>query len=206
MLKEYASSPVVELHPKADTDLHPRGKASRQAVLAAARKSLIASGWHGFSADEVTHGLKASREDIQNWWATPACIAIEAAIDVIESPTVPLGLTLDRQLVRIIQPIIDIAQAGDGATLLRSALLASSDDHKAGELFRKWFNSNFRHPLKSVLAEAAARGQIRREYDVDIAFELLFGPIWHRLVIMRGPLPELVALRAANGLMAALRP
>ena len=142
-LKEYAPAPVVELHPKPQGDIYPRGRATQQAVLAAARKSLIASGWQAFSVDEIVSKLKVSKDDLENWWESPACLAISAAIDVIEGPTVPHGLSFDIQLSRILQPVIDLAQAGDGATLLRSALLASSDDQHAGALFRKWFNSNF---------------------------------------------------------------
>ena len=68
------------------------------------------------------------------------------------------------------------------------------------------FASEKPKPLKAVLAEAAVRGKIKRDWDIDTACELLFGPLWHRMVLMRGPLPEVIALRASQSMLAALRP
>ncbi|MAP94468.1 MAG: TetR family transcriptional regulator [Ponticaulis sp.] len=183
-----------------------RSEASRQAILAAARDELVDSGWRGFSPDRLSRRAKASKQTIYRWWPSVASIAVEAAISKIDDPISAPGKPLDVQLSELLQPIARFARAGDGAHLLRSALLAAADDPHAGEVFRHWFNSRYRKALKTVLAEASTRGHIKRDYDIDSASEILFGPTWHRLVVMRGPLPEVIPLRSAQSLLAALRP
>lgn len=182
-----------------------RSEASKLAILAAAREELTEHGWRGFSPDRLAKRAKASKQTIYRWWPSIASIAVEAAIAVIEDPKYIQSETLDVRLSHFIDPIANLARVGDGAHLLRSALLAAADDAHAGEIFRHWFNSKFRKPLKTLLAEAAARGQIKRDYDIDAVSEMLFGPVWHRLVMMRGPLPQVIALRAAQYVIAALR-
>lgn len=183
-----------------------RSESSRQAILAAARDELAEQGWRNFSPDRLAKRAKASKQTIYRWWPSIASIAVEAALEMIPEPVPPKSTNLDDALRSFIDPIVSLARVGDGAHLLRSALLAAADDSHAGEIFRHWFNTYYRKPLKAVLAEAAMRGKIKRDYDIDTACELLFGPIWHRMVLMRGPLPEMIALRAAQSMIAALRP
>jgi AcrR family transcriptional regulator len=183
-----------------------RSESSRQAILAAAREELAEQGWRNFSPDRLAKRAKASKQTIYRWWPSIAAIAVEAALEMVPDPKTRDGAPLDETLRSFIDPIAGLARVGDGAHLLRSALLAAADDAHAGEVFRHWFNTQYRKPLKAVLAEAAMRGKIRRDWDIDTACELLFGPIWHRMVLMRGPLPEMIALRAAQSMIAALRP
>ncbi len=88
-------------------------------------------------------------------------------------------------------------RTGDGAHAWRGALLAAADDSEAGETFRGWFSESVKIPLRHILAEQALKGAVRRDWDIDLATELLFGPIWHRLIAMRGPVPG--SLFAAAG-------
>ena len=195
--------PVAE---KARREGPKRSEASKKAILAAARLELAEQGWRNFSPDRLSKRAKASKQTIYRWWPSIAAIAVEAALECIDDPLLKPGAELDEQLRCFIEPIAELARVGDGAHLLRSALLAAADDAHAGEVFRHWFSTRFRKPLKAVLAEASIRGRIKKDWDIDMACEMLFGPVWHRMVLMRGPLPEVISLRAAQCLIAALRP
>lgn len=197
--------PIVEFKPRSVRNEIVRGEASRNRVMAAARQELVEQGWKNFSLEEVLLRCQATEQDIEQWWSTPAALVVEAAFEVVEDPAPMIAGPLDVKLARFVDPLIEVARTSEGAYLLRCALLAASDDAQAGAEFRNYFNIHFRKPLKAVLAEASTRGEIRRDYDIDICCELLFGPIWHRLVIMRSPLPEVTARRAAHGLIASLR-
>ena len=76
----------------------------------------------------------------------------------------------------------------------------------AREIFRAWFSENVKIPLRHILAEQALKGNVRRDWDIDLATELLFGPIWHRLIAMRGPVPEVYRTRLVDSLLRAIAP
>ena len=183
-----------------------RSESSRQAILEAAREELIEHGWKHFSPDRLAKRAKASKQTIYRWWPSIATIAVEAGLEPLASPASPRASDLQASIEALLRPISEMARVGNGAHLLRSALLAAADDASAGETFRHWFNSTYRKPLKTVLAEAAVKGKIRRDWDIDSVCEMLYGPLWHRMVLMRGPLPELIVTRVTNSVLLSLRP
>ncbi|MEO1643343.1 MAG: TetR/AcrR family transcriptional regulator C-terminal ligand-binding domain-containing protein, partial [Pseudomonadota bacterium] len=83
---------------------------------------------------------------------------------------------------------------------------AASDEKEAGDAWRIWQRENIRMPLRNILAEIAAKNVIRRDFDVDIAMDMLIGPIVNRIVLLRSPLPEGFSARQADGMLKQLAP
>ncbi|MEM8920561.1 MAG: TetR/AcrR family transcriptional regulator, partial [Pseudomonadota bacterium] len=161
-----------------------RSEASKAAVLEAAYAELSEHGWRGFSVDRVAKEARASKQTIYRWWRTPARLAVDAALEKMPKSAQAEGDARIR-IEAIVAPLVRATRTGDGAHAWRSALLAAADDAEAGEAFRAWFNDTVKRPLRHVLAEQANKGRIRRDWDVDLAVEMLAGPIWHRLIAMR---------------------
>lgn len=186
-----------------------RSEASTNAVLEAAYRELSEHGWRGFSVDRVAKTAKASKQTIYRWWKSAACLAVDAALGKLNAqkpaPAPPAVEVRDRIAV-LIEPLLLAVRTGDGAHAWRGALLAAADDHDAGEAFRSWFSESVKIPLRHILAEQALKGAIRRDWDIDLATELLFGPIWHRLIAMRGPVPESYSRRLVESVLKALSP
>jgi AcrR family transcriptional regulator len=185
-----------------------RSEASTQAVLAAAYTELSEHGWRGFSVDRVAKNAKASKQTIYRWWKTAACLAVDAVIGTLANGKQAAAASGEPQarISAIIEPMLVAVRTGDGAHAWRGALLAAADDQEAGEIFRAWFNEQVKIPLRHILAELALKNQIRRDWDIDLATELLFGPIWHRLIAMRGPVPEVYSRRLVESVLRAMAP
>ncbi len=185
-----------------------RSEASTNAVLIAAYAELSEHGWRGFSVDRVAKNAKASKQTIYRWWKSAACLSVDAVLGTLASKTATLPSTADvrERLAAIIDPLLIAVRTGDGAHAWRGALLAAADDGEAGEIFRAWFSENVKIPLRHILAEQALKGTVRRDWDIDLATELLFGPIWHRLIAMRGPVPEIYRTRLVDSLLRAIAP
>jgi AcrR family transcriptional regulator len=185
-----------------------RSEASTNAVLVAAYAELSEHGWRGFSVDRVAKNAKASKQTIYRWWKSAACLSVDAVLGTLAGKTATLPSTADvrDRLAAIIDPLLIAVRTGDGAHAWRGALLAAADDGEAGEIFRAWFSENVKIPLRHILAEQALKGNVRRDWDIDLATELLFGPIWHRLIAMRGPVPEIYRTRLVDSLLRAIAP
>lgn len=184
-----------------------RSEASTNAVLVAAYTELTENGWRGFSVDRVAKNAKASKQTIYRWWKSAACLAVDAVLGTLsEKPAAPSSVDARERIAGLIEPILVAVRTGDGAHAWRGALLAAADDGEAGEIFRAWFNERVKIPLRHILAELAMKGAVRRDWDIDVAIELLFGPIWHRLIAMRGPVPEIYRIRLVESLLKAIGP
>ena len=181
-----------------------RSEASQAAILDAVRDELSESGWRGFSVDNVARRAKASKQTIYRWWPSIGTLCLDAALALI--PPIPEGARdAEQRIAAVIAPLEATSRTGNGNYILRSALLAAIDDDEAGEKWRTWLKTEIRTPLRMVLAELAAKQVIRRDWDIDAVMATLFGPLWHRLLIMRSPVPEGFSLQQAETLLAALR-
>lgn len=185
-----------------------RSEASTSAVLVAAYTELTEHGWRGFSVDRVAKNAKASKQTIYRWWKSAACLAVDAVLGTLPEKPAAQASTVDvrDRIGALIEPLLVAVRTGDGAHAWRGALLAAADDGEAGEIFRAWFGEHVKIPLRHILAEQAIKGAVRRDWDIDLATELLFGPIWHRLIAMRGPVPEVYSRRLVDSLLKAIAP
>lgn len=174
-------------------------------MLEATYLELSEHGWRGFSVDRVAKAARASKQTIYKWWRTPAQLAVEAALYRLNPPRAP-GPEFKDRVAALLEPLLSAVRTGDGAHAWRGAVLAAADDGAAGEVFRAWFNETIKIPLRHALAEQALKGQIRKDWDIDLATELLVGPIWHRLIAMRGPVPESYSRRLVESVLRALAP
>jgi len=185
-----------------------RSEASTNAVLVAAYTELSEHGWRGFSVDRVAKNAKASKQTIYRWWKSAACLAVDAALATLTAKPAALPANADvrDKIAALIEPMLLAVRTNNGAHAWRGALLAAADDSEAGETFRGWFSESVKVPLRHVLAAEALKGTVRRDWDIDLATELLFGPIWHRLIAMRGPVPEAYSRRLVDSVLKALAP
>lgn len=181
-----------------------RSATSQAAILDAVRDELAESGWRSFSVDNVARRAKASKQTIYRWWPSIGTLCLDAALSLI--PPAPEGARdPEQRLAAIIAPLEATARSSTGNYVLRAALLAAADDDEAGEKWREWTKTEIRTPLRMTLAELAAKQVIRRDWDIDEALDALLGPFWHRLLLMRAPVPEGFSLKLAERLLAALR-
>jgi tetracycline repressor-like protein len=78
-------------------------------------------------------------------------------------------------------------------------------DPELAKAFREKVVTRRVEELTRILDRAIARGNIRRDADIEIANELLFGPVYYRLFLSGKPLNKDFAERAVDAFMAYAR-
>lgn len=165
-----------------------RSEASKSAIMDAVRDELIENGWRNFSVDSVARRAKASKQTIYRWWPSIGALCVDAALSLL--PDRPAARDPLERIAAVLAPLEAAARTGSGNYVLRAAVIAASDDEDAGERWRAWQHGEIRTPLRMVLAELAAKQIIRRDWDIDDAVDMLVGPLWQRMIVMRQPIPE----------------
>ena len=176
---------------------------SRAAILQATRDEMAENGWRKFSVDKVSRRAKASKQTIYRWWPAIGNMCMEAALMLVPERS-KLGRDPVERISALIEPIEEATRLGSGHAVLRAAMIAASDDSAAGETWRNWMKDNIRAPLRLILAEIAAKKVVRRDFDLDETVDILTGPIWSRVMIMRAPLPENFSRAQATALIKTL--
>ncbi|MEL8056184.1 MAG: TetR/AcrR family transcriptional regulator [Pseudomonadota bacterium] len=182
-----------------------RSEDSRTAILKATREELIENGWRKFSVDRVAKRARASKQTIYRWWPSIGTICVEAALELIPEGS-GSGRDATEKIAELIAPVEQALRVGSGHAVLHGALVAACDEKEAGDRWRMWQREHIRMPLRNILAEIASKNVIRRDFDVDLAMDILIGPIVHRVVLLRSPLPEGFSGRQAEAMLKQLAP
>ncbi len=182
-----------------------RSETSRAAILEATRAELTENGWRSFSVDSVAKRAKASKQTIYRWWPSIGAMCVDSALALLPDAPTEARDPVER-LTALIIPLEAAARTGTGNYVLRGALLAATDDTEAGDKWRAWLQNEVRTPLRMLMAEFAAKHVIKRDWDIDQAMDLLLGPLWHRLLIMRSPIFEGYSRELADRVLVQFAP
>lgn len=70
-----------------------------------------------------------------------------------------------------------------------AALIVEANERPAfGELFRRTMLSARRGAIMEVLEHARARGELRRDVDLPVVVDALYGAVYHRLLMSGEPI------------------
>ena len=85
---------------------------------------------------------------------------------------------------------------------IRSA--ASRQIRSSPGAFRETFVSGRRTTVVAVLRGGQERGQVRDDVDLEVATDLLYGPIWYRRLVQQTPLTPAFADELAEAVTTAI--
>src|SRR3954452_22461065 len=182
----------------------PRSEVSRQRILEAALETLQVSGFTSSTTDLIAERAGASKATIYRWWPTKASLLAEAlreavAHDMPFPETGDLATDIELQL----QNFIGLLSGRLGKAFKAFVGAAQSDPEVAAAFLEEWVKPR-RKEAKTVLERYQVKGQIAEDVDLDLVLDLLYGPLYFRLLSGYGALTPDYARKvtsfALNGL------
>jgi AcrR family transcriptional regulator len=168
----------------------PRSAEAQRAVLAAARELFEAQGYAGATIEAVSARSGVAKTTIYRWWPNRASLLVEVLAEV---HTAAVPLPAGGEPVRaIVGELRDAADAMNGLTgKLLTALLgeAQHDPEVRAELLDGLFYPR-RAATARVIRRAQETGAIRPDVPLDIAADMLFGPLFYRMLVRHGPVTK----------------
>jgi AcrR family transcriptional regulator len=182
----------------------PRSVRARKAVLDATNELLGAGGLPAATIDAISSRSGVSKATIYKHWPSRTAVAAEA-FGLRMSSALPLPDTGSARgdfgvQVRLVSEFY-ASQAG---TVFAQLLAASVTDREAAEFFRTFFLAGRRRAIGELWNRALARGEVRSDVDVEVAQDILFGPLIFRLLTGHAPLTEEQAAQIADAALDGL--
>src|SRR3954470_312065 len=182
----------------------PRSEVSRQRILEAALETLEISGFNYSTTDSIAVRAGASKATIYRWWPTKASLLAEALREAVaeEVPFPETGdLATDIELQ--LQNFIALLNGRLGKAFKAFVGAAQSDPEVAAAFLEEWVKPR-RKEAKTVLERYQVKGQIAEDVDLDLVLDLLYGPLYFRLLSGYGALTpdyaKQITVFALNGL------
>jgi len=186
----------------------PRSETRKQAILQAAFELLGERGLAATSMDAVAERAGVSKATIYRWWDSKELLALDAlyaAWDTAGLVTRQTG-TLRAEMLALVRPWVRLVATGPSARILTALLAEAQNDPEFGQAYRAHFIEPRRDQARAVFSRAIARGEIPAAIDVEVAIDLLWGPLYHRLFHGHAPLNDRFARRTVDTVLAGILP
>jgi AcrR family transcriptional regulator len=165
----------------------PRDPATRKAILAAAARLIETGGLGAVTMEAVARRSGAGKPTIYRYWPNREALAM-AALMAAAGPSTDVrpSASAIEDLRRQLRKVADLFASPRG----RNAVLmtASADpDSELSKAFRTQVMLASREEGRVLLERAIATGEVRADLDTGIALDMIYGPIFYRLLIGHAP-------------------
>jgi AcrR family transcriptional regulator len=184
----------------------PRSEQARLAILDTAGELLLEHGLAGVSMDAVAERAGVSKATIYRWWSSKETLALEAVyrawsgVEPQQSDTGSLRGDLRASLL----PWARRLRERPYGPVIAAFVTAAQTDPAFEEQYRSRFVEPRRQQLRAAFARATARGEIPADVNVEVALDMLYGPLYHRLLHRHAPLTDRFAAEVVDAVLRGL--
>ena len=182
----------------------PRSERARRAILKSANELLEGEGFAAVTMEAIAERAGVSKATVYRWWPNRAAVVMDGFLSTVSSE-VPFPHTGHaREDIRLHMRRLTEAFGGRiGRTV--AALLAEgqADPELADALRSRWLLVR-RAEAREILELGIERGELRGGLDPEVAVDVLYGPIYYRLLVGHAPLDDDFADALADHIFAGL--
>jgi AcrR family transcriptional regulator len=170
----------------------PRSQQAHRAILAAAAELLLARGLSAVSMDAVAERAGVSKATIYRWWPTKETLALDALYTewATARPSPRDTGSLRGDLLSLLRPWAKLAGSRPYGRVIAALLTEAHSDPVFAEEYRNRVVGPRRDQARAIFSRAVERGEMPQEIKVDVALDLLFGALYHRLLHGHAPLTD----------------
>jgi AcrR family transcriptional regulator len=167
----------------------PRSEKARHAILEAAAKLLLLRGLGAVSMDAVAETAGVSKATIYRWWPSKEMLALDALLEWAgaSAPARDTG-ALRGDLLALVRPWVREIRRQPYGRVIAALVTEAQSDPQFAEAYRTRFVEPRREAMRAALARAIERGEAPADLEVEVAVDLIYGPLYHRLLHGHAPL------------------
>lgn len=170
----------------------PRSEKAHKAILDAAAELLLARGLSAVSMDAVAERAGVSKATIYRWWPTKETLALDALYTewaAVQPYPCDTG-SLRGDLLALLRPWTRLVRSRPYARVITALLTEVHTDPEFATEYTRRLVEPRRDQARAVFRRAIERGGIPASTDIEVAVDLVYGPLWHRLLHGHAPLND----------------
>ncbi len=171
----------------------PRSEQARVAILRSALKLLGENGFSDLTIEDVAAHASVGKATVYRWWPNKAALIADAfASSATRKLHFPDTGSLRTDMSQQMRQLIKVFRSRRGRIV--SAILAGGQsDRDLIAAFRERFLWPRRREAYTTLRRGILRGELRKNVDMDLLLDSLYGPIYMRFLIRHDQLtPDFV--------------
>ncbi|MCC3374182.1 TetR/AcrR family transcriptional regulator [Cohnella sp. REN36] len=168
----------------------PRNIEAQKSILTASYELLLENGFQAVTVDKIADRAQVSKATIYKWWPNKAAVVMDgflhAATDRLPVPDT--GTTFNDILIHATN-LTGFLTSREG-TIITELLGEGQFDSGLAEAYRTRFFRPRRLEARGLLEKGVQRGELKNNLDIGICIDLIYGPIFYRLLVTGESLDE----------------
>jgi AcrR family transcriptional regulator len=199
---------VTESRKKAAPRGRPRSDRAREAILHSAAELLLERGLDAVSMDAVAQHAGVSKATIYRWWSTKEALALDAlytewaAHSIAELDT---G-SLRGDLIALLRPWVRLLRTRNYPRVLGTFITKVHSDPEFAQQYLARLLRPRRDVARAMFARARERGELRAGVRIEVAQDIIWGAVYHRLLHGHAPLNDRFVTDVVDLALAGIAP
>ena len=184
----------------------PRSERARLATLDAAADLLVEGGLPAATMEAIAARAGVSKRTLYKYWPSRGAVALEGFMrSAATSWSLPEDAPAAVSLEELVVAAVRLFTRTPAGPLMRSLIAdAQSQDEIAAAIREQWLRPR-RAVAAGLLLQGIAAGEFRADLDVEITLDLLFAPVYYRLLLGHKTLSPQFAVTSVRHLIAGLK-
>lgn len=184
----------------------PRSEQARVAILRSALKLLGKSGFPGLTIEAVAAHAGVGKATVYRWWPNKAALIADAfANSTTRRLHFPDTGSVRADMSQQMRQVVKVFLSRRGR-ILAAILAAGQSDTGLITAFRERFMKPRRREAYATLRRGILRGELRKDVDMDLILDSLYGPIYMRFLIRHDKLTPDFVDRLCDTILGGVRP
>jgi AcrR family transcriptional regulator len=171
----------------------PRDERADRAILRAAIELIAAQGVRELRMDDVAGRARVGKATIYRRYRSKEELVTAAVSALVSEITVPDTGSTRADLAALMRSAVEVYSDSVDAAVMPSLVDAMSRDAALARSVREGFLAGRREALRAVLERGVERSDLRADLDLELALDVLAGPLFYRLLITGGPIDRRLA-------------
>jgi AcrR family transcriptional regulator len=171
----------------------PRDERAGRAILSATRELMAENGVHDLRVDDVASRAGVGKATIYRRYRSKDELVTAAVAGLVSEIRVPDTGRTRADLLALMRGAVAVYRGSVEAAVMPSLVDAISRNPELARRVREEFLVRRRAALRPVLERGIERGDLRDDTDLELALDVLGGPLFYRLLITGGPIDEQLA-------------
>ncbi len=182
-----------------------RSERAHRAILDATGELIADQGLADTSIDQIAERAGVGKQTIYRWWPNKAALVLTYAQERARPVRRPDTGSLEGDLRQLARDLTNTLSKSPAGRVCAELIGSVESDPAFAEAYRETFVSKRRAMVLEILDEWQQRGAVRKDIDLEVATDLLYGPIWYRRLVQQTPLTPKFADELAEQVTEAVR-
>ena len=180
----------------------PRDARAGRAILTAALQLMAERGVRDLRMDDVAERAGVGKATIYRRYRSKDALVSDAIATLVSEIAIPDTGSTRADLLALMRQAVELYSGSLAARLMPAVLEETRRNPELATTVRDEFLAGRRAALGLVLKRGVRRGDLRRGLDLELALDVLAGPLFYRLLVTGGPIDERLAEGVVDLIMA----